>query len=208
MKVFSKILAGLIPLAFTGGVSAALIGVSGDGAIINAPGSVEDDATNCTNHLAETCVMLGFDEKQDVTLGSELFVDGGSIAAGTKVSSHMIFLNTPGNTLNESVASWLFDGLILGVMSNNSGTLEAASNAELGADSTTYPGAFNNRGFEGNNSDTYSIFGSSLDVTMYVTEPGDWIRVVTSAAEVPEPGTLVLLGTGLLGLFGARKRKA
>lgn len=210
MNVKSKIMAGVIALAFAGTANAGLIGVTGDGAIISAPGSVAIGGAKCTDWPGQSCEMLGFDEQQGVTLGSALSVDGGTIAAGTTVNSHMIFLNTPGSQRNQSTATWQFDGVILGVMSDNGGLLEAASNGLLGALATTYPGSFNNRGFEANNPDTYSGVGtSSLEVTMLVTQPGDWIRVVTATSvSVPEPAALFLLGTGLLGLFGRRKRSA
>lgn len=209
MKVFSKVIMGLIPLALTGGANASLIGVAGAGAIIPAPVSVLDDDANCNDWVGQTCRMLGFDEKQNVTLGANVGVDGGGfIAAGQKVSSHMIFLNTPRLERNESNATWLFDGIILGVMSDTNGLLEAASNAALGAPGTTYyAGGFGNRGFENAQDWYFGVGTNSLEVNMLVTEPGDWIRVVT-AAKVPEPGTLMLLGTGLIGLFGLRKQKA
>ena len=50
------------------------------------------------------------------------------------------------------------------------------------------------RGLESN--DSYSIAGSSITVSMGVTEPGDWIRVIT---RVPEPTSLAPVGAGFAG---------
>ena len=62
--------------------------------------------------------------------------------------------------LNHFEVEWVFDGLILGIMSDRRGEMEAASSFELGAPGTNYtvrsPGSgpaapFNARGLEGNN---------------------------------------------------------
>ncbi len=171
--------------------------------IIAAPAFAIDDAPGATNFHEQA-----FNEQQNVLLGANLAVDGGSIAAGATVSSHMIFLNTPVGAGNASdLQVWTFDGAILGVMSDQSGTMEAASSSILGATGTTYPGSFTCRGMESN--DWYQIIGpNQIEVYMQVSEPGDWIRVVTEAdPAIPEPGTLLLLGSGLLGLVGVKKRK-
>ena len=172
--------------------------------IIAAPVSVVDDHPGATNDHQQA-----FNERQNVTLGAAITVDGGTIAAGTMVDSHMIFLNTCGTTgVTDPGVLWTFDGTILGVMSDVGGLLEAATNSILGASGTTYPGSFDNRGLEGN--DGYNVAGNQITVNMHVTEPGDWIRVVTASRDpvIPEPMTLGLVGLGLAGLLARRKKRA
>jgi len=210
MKLLKPVLAGLAICLGVAPAEATIIsftpGLSSFGAsasIIAAPGQV-------LNSVVFNRAQQGFDERQGVLLGANLSIDGGSIAAGTTVDSHMIFLNkqdgVPG-TLSHTV-TWTFGGAILGVMSNTSGSLEVASSALLGAVGTVYPGAaFANRGLEGSG-DGYTILGNQLTLTMVVTQPGDWIRVVTAPEPIPEPGTMLLLGTGVAGLALRRRRRA
>lgn len=207
------IIAAALAASFALPASAAIIDVNdvlssaGLGAmIVAAPADISDNA-------AQADAMRGFNEKQGVTLAADLSVDGGVIAAGTLVNSHMIYLDRATNNrlthgLGAAPVIWEFDGAILGVMSDSTGSFEAASNAELGALGTTYPGSFTARGFEGNDNYAISAMGANfLEVGMEVTEPGDWIRVVTSAAPIPLPaaGWMMIAALGGIALLGRKK---
>lgn len=203
----------------TGVAHASIISVSGPNsnlgtapAIIAAPADVLDDAVTNTG-------MQGFDEGQGVLTSIAYAIDGGgSIAAGTLVDSHMIFLNSASNTeLTHKLVEWTFDGNILGVMSDSAGNREAASTAELGAAATNYTitfagsgsaAPFGNRGLE--SSDSYTVAGNVLTTSMRVTEPGDWIRVVTSGTDttvIPLPASLPLALAGMLALGWTTRRR-
>jgi hypothetical protein len=144
--------------------------------IISPPASVVDSSAQggATNNHQQ-----GFNEKQGFLLTAPLATDGSPIPAGTVVNSHMIFLNVPDGApgVADHGRVWTFDGPILGVISDQNGVKLDASDF-LGAPTTVYPGAFPNRGLEGP-SDNYSVSGNSITVNMAVTQPGDWIRVIT-----------------------------
>ena len=217
----------LAPLAVLGvaatalPASAALLSTNGSpsstgakAAIIAAPANVNDDQ-------AYNEAIQAFNEVIGYTLTADLAVDGDTIAKGTRVDSHMIFLNSgPGNNRaliehgfnGDAAATFTFDGTILGVMSNSNGSFEVASSSFLGASGTIYPTSpFGARGLEndpliGTNDDYYSVNCDTITVGLRVTEPGDWMRVVT-VSQVPLPAGLPLFLAALAGLgFLARRR--
>ncbi|WP_116598451.1 VPLPA-CTERM sorting domain-containing protein [Primorskyibacter marinus] len=192
------------------------------GEIVPPPVSVE-------NGYVYNWRVQAFDEAQDVKLTSDIGVNGGrKIAAGTKVDSHMIFLNVKngvsqrhygltGSLYNDpGPVSFTFDGTILGVMADLNGLREAASNSQLASSSTLYPGSFEARGMEENdwrnkNNDWFTYSGNTIWLGMNVSQPGDWIRVVTAAPSpvpVPAAGLLLPIGFGALGLMRRRKKAA
>lgn len=186
---------------------ATLIGVSGGNSSAGTAPAIIAAPSDVLNGTVANSGMQGFNEVHKYTTLESYKMDGGVLGAGSYVDSHMIFLNKADDvagTLTHSSVTWTFDGLILGVMSDSTGSFEAASTPELGNPATNYPAAgFAARGLEGG--DSYSVSGNMITVTMQVTQPGDWIRVVTQA---PEPGTLAIFGVGLAGLGIARRRRA
>lgn len=190
--------------------SAVLMSFQAQAAIVSGPDIIaavsvqEDSPTNSAQQ--------GFDELQGVVLSRTINVDGGTIAKGTKVDSHLIFLNTQGNTRADDRKRWVFSGDIIGVMSNKSGSLMGDSNDLLAAFNDYFTTGsslpFNAAGLEQNNiatGDGYTVLGAVLDLRMVVTEPGDWIRVVT-VSEVPVPAALWLFAPALMGFLGLRRK--
>lgn len=200
---------------------ASLISVTGDGQILTTPPAKVKNGQVTNDH------QQGFNELQDVIIpaglngGLGLLVDNGVyIAPGTEVSSHMIFLNQINHEgadpkLNDVGINWTFDGQILGVMSDRDGAEEAASTWLLGNPATIYPDYstdnLKNRGLEisdrpnGEKADSYLVSGDSITVNMHVTQPGDWIRVLTVAA--PDTGSsAALLSFGVAGLTLIRRK--
>lgn len=210
MKTLLKCLLGISALIAIN-ANATIIGVTGAGIKVPPPPVVLDGsvATPLTH-------QYGFDEKQSVGLGGPIAVDGGgTIGPGVTVDSHMIFFNQPGTTpcgppgcpLLITDAIWTFSGIILGVMSDAIGSLEVASSPLLGNPATGYPGAtFSARGMEGGDFYTVMGGGSSLRVHMEIVQPGDWIRVITASANVPEPASIALMALGLAGLGFSRRK--
>jgi hypothetical protein len=152
------------------------------GTIISPPASVAGGATTGGT-------QQGFDEVLSHTLTSDVQTSDAPnpIPTGTVVNSHMIFLDTGGVTAS-GVVTWCFCGRILGVIKDEDGSLEAASNTELGSPCTSYPGAYSNRGLEDFQGDQTITRGCTLEVNMHVTSVGDWIRVLTAADDGLQQG--------------------
>jgi hypothetical protein len=192
-------------------VHASLISVDGlDSSLMAAP-EIIAAPRSVLDALVTNTGMQGFDEMQGVMTSMAYDTDSGFIAADTLVDSHMIFMNVLSGSLSHSDVKWTFSGSILGVMSGFLGVDEVASTAQLGAATTIYPLApFTARGMEGG--DNYLVLGALnvLRVSMFVTQPGDWIRVITDArppSVIPIPAAFWLFGTALVGFMGMSRRR-
>lgn len=211
MSLFRRAAIALFATVMATSASASIVGFNAaEVKIIPAPALVNN------NTPGDNDFLLAFNEAQSVTLGAALTTDQGTIAAGTLVDSHMVFLNRSdrktGNANLISVDTEIqFGGTVLGTMSDQNGGLRMVPSDFLGGPVTTYAN-FNNRGLEqtncGVNCDfvTFALGSDTVRFDLHVTQPGDWVRVVTVAA-VPTPAAFAMMGTGLAAFAVMRRRR-
>jgi hypothetical protein len=185
-----------------GQANADLIGVAGPLSSAGTAPSIIPNPPVAGNAAVTNLGQEGFDEVQDYVTFAAYSMDAGVLAAGSFVDSHMIFLNNPGGGgITHNGVVWTFSNPIIGVMSDYTGSLEVASTGYLGAAGTSYPTtAFDARGMEGTDSYFFAAGSNQLTVNMGVSQPGDWIRVVTHATPVPGAFLLGMLGLSVAGV--------
>jgi hypothetical protein len=142
--------------------------------------------------------VRGFDERQNFTLSKVLRVNvGKDIAAGRKISSHLIMFDAP--VLMTATGTVTFSKPVLGLISSGGWLFRSDY---LGNPAVTYelPRA---RGIEAA-TDAVSFLDRTVNYRFVTNSPGDSVRVITAA--VPEPASWMMLIAGF-GLIGAAARR-
>ena len=146
--------------------------------------------------------LYAFDELQNFTLTANLATNIGlnPILAGTTVSSQFVTFEPNSSGVETLIGDVTFSAKVLAIITEQ-GTLIASN--YLGAPGITYldPAAV---GLE--TGDTVTISGLyTIHWDTAASSPGDSVRVITAAT--PEPGTMIMFGSGIIGLAGLLRRK-
>ena len=206
---------GLAPLLLIGSASAAIIGGTITTTTANSAGAVfsllgPQAAVGGVGIPVAGKNVMGMNERTGVTLAAPVTIDGGTLAAGTKVDSHIVFSDFVATS--GIVAKVKFAGTIVGIITRSNPTnFLTPTNPIFGLLGTTYLNA-NNWGME--NGALFAgltegvVISGSNEITFTSTGIGpDYVRVLT--VPVPEPGSVAVLSLGAVGLVfaGYRRRR-
>jgi len=196
---------------------ASVIGITpleGSEAVDYVIGTPESLPFTLTRNFSNDDTLYVWDEVQNFTVPGNLFVDrvadptasfiGGSednyyIEAGTIVSSHYVQWDPLAQKSVQAVLE--FDSEIFAFITADNKL--ADSDLWLGLPGIDY-GDFGNRGLE--YADTTEFNASNVEINWRAQKPGDWSRLITAESPVPIPGAVWLLGSGLIGLVGIKRK--
>jgi hypothetical protein len=202
---FTIVLVGFFVLSFAGGISTSAFATDGSpisdvltvydptGAIVGQVGVYEDGVVFGTNYAVDPPTATG------EGLGVIYYINDLNLANSGQYGYPTTMLEPGGGQ------SDVFGVVELGGPDLDAGPFFLA----FSSDTDTVPPAFtvNN---SSNNSSSILEGQQPVDATMYLnsTLPGGYTATFFSDSEVqvPEPTTMLLLGSGLIGLWGARKK--
>jgi hypothetical protein len=194
--------ATIVLLATMSGVAMGGIVAIEDGFVKSVP-----EVNDPIQGFGEANYVQGFAELSNITLTEEINIqlgDGsaGTLAAGTIVTSHMIYFDPEGDwdLMTVSDIEIMFDGEILGLIVSDQAMVDTHDLLGL-AELNYYGGTDMNYGPNGA-PDIELFEGSTLNVSLRASQ-GDYFRVLTTS--VPAPGSIALMGLG--GLIAGRRKR-
>lgn len=196
--VLAAAAAAALGLGSMSALAAPIVATSGDTQVIPAPASV------ATNDLADPDTMFVFEERT-TTLSSPLALDGGgTIAAGTRVTSFYFHYDQLGTAENTVAGTVEFATSILGVITTSSGL--SASDSDFALLNTQYLPASARPTTE--RGDAVRFSGSVVEYESLITTGEDNFRVIVAAAGVPDgqPALIMALVVLMCAALPQRRR--